>query len=317
MPVLNGIPYVEEAVKSVLTQSFRGFELIVIDDGSTDGTADYLASLGDPRLIVITNDSNLGRTPSLNMGLRRARAEFIARHDADDVSHSERLGRQVAFLDAHPRVGLLGTSTRCIDSAGERARNQPWPIAYSNAAIQQQLLAGCCFIHGSVMMRREALEDAGGRYDESWPEAEDYELWLRMTEGWNAANLPEVLYSYRHHQSMASVIHHDLQAALVARARELAVSRRLAAGWAAVTPRIRRNHIPGRTVGASRAWLAERYAHWSAAARQHSRWHALQFLLISLMLKPSRRDTWRYMEGIVRRKLRGQDSPAAQAPQGS
>lgn len=301
MSVYNGEPFVRQAVESILGQTFTDFEFLVVDDGSTDGTPDYLAGIKDPRLVVIRNDKNIGLTPSLNRAIRLARGEYLARQDADDVSLPERLEKEVAYLDAHPTVGLVGTRVEWIDEQGHHLDRPAFPTQYDNAAVQQQLLGNCCFSHGSVMFRRQALQEAGGGYNEAWNESQDWELWLRMTEGWDGANLEEPLYRYRWHNAMASVQNRGEQARLGPLARDLALQRRLKAGWAAfasVRPR-----SPIWMQRARREWLARRYTWWSAGARAASRRYALLFLVIALAWHPFVRETWQYVGGILRRKL--------------
>jgi len=189
MSVWNGAPWVRDAVESILGQTASDLELIVIDDGSTDGTPALLAALGDPRLRV-ERQSRLGLTRSLNRGLSLATAPLLARLDADDVALPERLARQRAFLGAHPEIGLLGTGAREVDTAGRQIQVVRPPEG--DAAIRRALIRGNPFVHSSVMMRRAVLERLGG-YDETLAVAQDYDLWLRMSEITRVANLGEPL----------------------------------------------------------------------------------------------------------------------------
>lgn len=193
MSVRNGESWVAESVESILCQTFGDLELIVVDDGSTDSTGAILDGRRDPRVRVV-HQPPAGLTCSLNRALRLATAPLVARMDADDVAHPERMARQVAFLDAHPEVGLLGTGCHEISPAGEVVRALVPPI--DDAAIRRALIRENPFIHASVMMRRGALEVAGG-YDESLPVAQDYDLWLRMSRFTRMANLPEPLVRRR------------------------------------------------------------------------------------------------------------------------
>jgi glycosyltransferase involved in cell wall biosynthesis len=185
MSVRNGVPWVREAVQSMLGQTAGDLELIVIDDGSTDGTAALLATIADPRLRV-ERQAPTGLTPSLNRALGLARAPLVARLDADDVALPERLARQRAFLGAHPDVGLLGTGAREIDAAGREVRVVSPPE--DDRAIRRALIRRNPFVHSSVMMRRSAVAEAGG-YDERLPVAQDYDLWMRMSRTTRLANL--------------------------------------------------------------------------------------------------------------------------------
>lgn len=189
MAVHDGEAWIGEAVQSVLRQSFGEFELIIVDDGSTDGTGSILDGCSDPRLRVV-RQPRAGLTPSLNRALRLATAPLIARMDADDVALPERFARQLAFLEAHPDVGLLGTGCHEIAPSGEVLRILT-PLA-DDAAIRRALIRENPFVHSSVMMRREVLAAVGG-YDETLPVAQDYDLWMRMSRITRMANLPEPL----------------------------------------------------------------------------------------------------------------------------
>jgi hypothetical protein len=197
MAVRDGEPYLAEAVESLLAQSFTGFELVVVDDGSSDGSRDIVRSYGDPRIRLLENGRNRGLAASLNRGIREARGELLARQDADDVSEPERLARQLAHLDAHPEVALLGCAAREVDSRGRRLRDVPLPR--DAAAIRWAMLFSCPFVHTAVVFRRSALERVGP-YDERLSYSMDYELWLRVARVFPVANLPEPLVRYRVHE---------------------------------------------------------------------------------------------------------------------
>jgi glycosyltransferase involved in cell wall biosynthesis len=194
MPVHDGERYVAEAVDSVLGQHWRDFEFVIVDDGSTDRTAEILASVRDPRIRVLTNDARLGIARSLNRGLDAATSPLIARQDADDRSHPSRLAEQLAFFDAHPGLALLGTQVRLLDARGRLSRPPGWQRPTGCAAIRFQLLFDNAFLHSTVMFRRDA-----GRYDESVATAEDYDLWSRIAAGHAVANLPRTLVDLRFH----------------------------------------------------------------------------------------------------------------------
>ena len=191
----NAEPYIAEAVESVLAQTFSDFELIVVNDGSTDRTADIVRSYSDPRLIILDNDCNLGLTPSLNRGLAAARGDFIARLDADDLATPERLQRQVAFLNTRTDVVLVGANVRVIDSGGAVLGTYTHPEAHS--AIRWVLLFDCPFTHSTVMWRREPVARHIGNYDLAFQYAMDWELWSRVASRFRVANIPEVLAAYR------------------------------------------------------------------------------------------------------------------------
>ncbi len=203
MGVYNGEVFVREAIDSILAQTCRDFELLVVDDGSTDATAAILASYDDNRLRVIHNEGNIGLTRSLNRGLRVARGELIARQDADDISRPERLARQVAFLESHPGVVVLGTQFVSLDAWRHRLMNL-WMRCETPLGIRWQLLFENPFVHSSVMFRRDVIVDHYGGYDETFRTNQDIELWSRIAPEHGLRNLPEALVALRHRAASVS-----------------------------------------------------------------------------------------------------------------
>ena len=189
MAVRDGAPWVREAVESVLAQTAGDLELIVIDDGSTDGTPALLEAVRDPRLRLERREPR-GLTRALNRALALARAPLVARLDADDLALPERLARQGAFLETHPEVGLLGTAAREVDGAGRQVRVVRPPE--DDAGLRRALIRENPFVHSSVMLRRGLCEQAGG-YDEALPVAQDYDLWMRLSRATRMASLRDVL----------------------------------------------------------------------------------------------------------------------------
>lgn len=199
MAVHNGAPYLREAVESILAQTFTEFEFIIIDDGSTDATASILAEYGDPRLRLVRNAANIGLTRSLNKGLTLAQGKYIARMDADDVSLPERLAIQVAHLDAHPDVGLLGTGYYLINEDGERFTDTAPAQPLTHTEIRWQLLFHNAFCHSSVMFWRP--DSVLGMYDEQIVYAQDYALFARLASLMQMTNLPDLLLAHRVHHT--------------------------------------------------------------------------------------------------------------------
>ncbi|MCC7350011.1 MAG: glycosyltransferase [Phycisphaerales bacterium] len=193
--VHNDRAYLAPAVESILRQTMGDFEFIIIDDASTDGSADLLAALMDHRIRLSRNPKNLGLTRSLNLGLNAARGRFIARMDADDLCEANRLALQVNFLNENPDVGLLGTSRIMMDESGRFIANAP--ACRDDLSIRFKCLLGNPFAHPSMMLRAETLIRHGLRYDESFQTAQDYELWVRMLAVTLGANLPQPLLHYR------------------------------------------------------------------------------------------------------------------------
>ncbi len=197
MPVYNGAKYLREAVDSILRQSFRDFEFIIVDDGSTDSTWAILQSYDGPSVVLLHNEENIGLPRSLNKGLAVARGNYIARIDADDTAEPNRLERQLAFLQHHPEVGLLGTASRVLyeDLGYERLRRPP----LTNLELRSALVRRNPFLHSSVMIPHRVLEVVGG-YNERLVKAEDYDLWVRIGSNYRLANLPDVLAMKRVHE---------------------------------------------------------------------------------------------------------------------
>jgi glycosyltransferase involved in cell wall biosynthesis len=197
MCVYNGESYVRDAVDSILAQSYRNFEFLIIDDGSTDTTSDLLASYVDRRIRILRNRENRGLTPSLNLGLREARGHWIARQDADDISYPDRLARQISFLDRHPEVMLLGTQFDSVDERGRRRGPHLWMKCEAALAIRWQLMFENPFVHSTVIVRRDVVLDSLGGYDEAFRTNQDFELWSRLARSYGSRNLPESLVACR------------------------------------------------------------------------------------------------------------------------
>ncbi|MGI4789435.1 MAG: glycosyltransferase family 2 protein [Janthinobacterium lividum] len=191
MPVYNAAAFLHEAIDSILSQTFTDFEFLIIDDGSTDNSAAIVRSYPDPRIRFIQNERNLKLTATLNRGLDLARGDYIARMDADDISLPERLARQVAFLDTHPDVGIVGVWARAF---GESHFNIPHPA--DPERIRAKLLFDSALVHPSVLMRRSLLNAHSLRY-EPLGHFEDYELWQHAARLFPLANISEYLFCYR------------------------------------------------------------------------------------------------------------------------
>lgn len=195
--VYNGAPYLKEAVASVLNQTFDNFEFIIVDDGSTDATAQILDTFTDNRIIRLRNEKNLGLVQSLNNALALAQGEFIARMDADDISHPDRFQKQLFYLEQHPEIGVLGSAMIQVDEHGQPISTLMPPLKHE--AVLWHTLFGCAIFHATVMMRRKELADVGG-YDINFLHSEDLDLWSRLFGKTKFANLPEVLYTRRLHR---------------------------------------------------------------------------------------------------------------------
>jgi len=191
LPTHNGARWIGSAIKSVLSQTYENFELIIIDDGSTDGTEAAVNSVSDSRVRYVKNETNVGIQRSLNRGLLEAHGAFIARIDDDDVwIDSHKLEKQARYFENHPECVLVGTSVVVADEEGkELFRFQP-PM--TDEAIRGRMLTRNCFTHSSVMFRRSAVRTLEGySEDESVKHLEDYDLWLRLGTIGTLANLPD------------------------------------------------------------------------------------------------------------------------------
>lgn len=199
MAVYNGEKYLREAIESILKQSLGFFEFIIVDDASTDNSRKLVESYRDPRIRVVINPYNLRLAVSLNRGLSMARGKYIVRMDADDISHPERLEKQVAFMENHTDIGVSGSWLNCFGD-----KRQLWDYPLTPGLIQCNLLFHNQLGHSTVIMRREMMLKNGLYYNPRFKETEDYELWTRCSERFHLGNLAEVLLLYRWHQNQAS-----------------------------------------------------------------------------------------------------------------
>jgi glycosyltransferase involved in cell wall biosynthesis len=227
MAAYNGEPYLAATIQSILDQTFTDFEFIVVDDGSTDDTWKTLTRFAerDTRIVLLRNQPNAGVVRSLNRGLDYSRGSIIARQDADDISHPERIQKQLGFLDANPEYGLVAAVPQPIDIAGN-----PLDLSYwngtENEEIQHKLLENMCLCGPTIMVRRECLEAVGFYFSEGSDASEDYDLCLRLAEVTKLASLGGSLYLYRQHPESASSKRAQKQMFNKAIALERAIHRR-------------------------------------------------------------------------------------------
>ena len=214
MPVYNEEASIKKAIKTVIDQTYKKFELIVIDDGSTDGTSNIVKTLQklDERIIYLRNEENRGTTYSLNRGLRKASGEYIARIDGDDWYHPRKLELQVKFLERRSEYGIVGTFYILVDESGHAVKVR-LPVTHSE--IMKRMAYRNAFAHSSIMVRRSVL-DMVGYYDERYEYAQDYDLYFRILEVSKGYNLPSyLLYRMRRRQGRRTLTKRTLNSILI------------------------------------------------------------------------------------------------------
>jgi len=193
LPVYNGFPWLPETIESIVAQTDTRWILYAMNDGSTDESADFLDGLNDPRIVVV-HQKNMGLSQTLNNGLKLCETRYVARMDADDICHPTRFEKQIAYLDANPEVGLLGSQ---VCRMGTVRTDNGSNLPTTHQKIMQALMDGQHAIcHPSIMCRKIAFDQVGG-YKPCI--GEDWDMYLRFGEKWKLANHPETLLNYRYH----------------------------------------------------------------------------------------------------------------------
>ncbi len=206
MPAYNVEKYIKEAVDSVLSQSFTQFELLIVDDGSNDGTADLIRAYSDNRIRLI-QQANGGVSAALNTGLKQAKGKYIARFDADDVCYPFRLEKQFQFMEAHPDYVLIGSDADYMCEEGEFLFTNH-NVGYSNEEIQERVDVYCPFIHSTVMYKKEVVERLGG-YEVLAFTFEDYFLWKKLIKVGKVCNFKTPLIKVRFNASSVTIDEKD------------------------------------------------------------------------------------------------------------
>lgn len=202
MSVYNDERYLRKSIDTILNQTLIDYEFIIINDGSTDNTSHILNMYSDRRIKIITNTEQIGLAKSLNKGLQLAKGEYIARQDSNDISSPQRLEKQVAFLEARPECGLVGSWIYIIDGQNRITNKQSFFTEHHD--IVTMLLIENQFVHSSVMFRKECIDRLGG-YDEELKYAQDYDLWFRISEYYKVANISEFLQYWRYDKHGISI----------------------------------------------------------------------------------------------------------------
>jgi glycosyltransferase involved in cell wall biosynthesis len=198
LPVHNGAEHLPETLRSILVQSLEDFELLIVDDASTDDSVAIAERIQDPRIRIIHSQKRVKLSGVLNLGLNQAQGRYVARMDADDLCHPDRLLFQTRFMEEHPQVGICGTWIRYFGKAHHVLKR---PLTHQE--ICAFTLFDSPFAHPTVFVRRELMERHALRFDGSFFPTEDFELWTRLLPLTQAINLPSILLEYRmHNQSL-------------------------------------------------------------------------------------------------------------------
>jgi len=200
MPTYNAEKYIGVSIESILQQSYKNFELIVVNDGSEDRTASVIKKYKDSRINYYEHDLNMGISDARNTGLSLANGVYIAWLDSDDLSHPDRIGKQVKVLDAHKSIGLCGTWVQTIGDI----EGNVWKYPTNPDVLHCRMLFDNPFATSSVMMRRECIDNPTTIFDPVYSYAEDYDLWERISHKWQMANVPEIITYYRIHSTQTS-----------------------------------------------------------------------------------------------------------------
>jgi glycosyltransferase involved in cell wall biosynthesis len=294
MPVFNGSQHLAGTIASILGQSLSDFELIVVDDGSSDGSQSIVAAHDDPRIVLIEQE-NRGRSGARNEGISRARGRYVACHDHDDLSMPDRLAVQAGILESNPSLGMVGCNYGVIDESGA----QLWvsDLFTHPDDIAAGLIVCSQFAGPSVMIRRNALERVGS-YSPDAALCDDYELFTRLARVTQVGNAPDVLYLWRDHPSGASSKQARAQAE-----EALAISRREFAFFRANREQYRLTRLhPRSTRGGPTAYMRKRAVLFRDLAHMYQsrgdRRGAIAMQLAACALAP-RKDNARVLAGLL------------------
>ena len=210
MPVFNSAAFLAESIESILSQSYKDFEFIILNDGSTDRSWEIIQeyALTEKRIRTVQNATNMGIFLTRNLGLEMSTSLYVAVMDSDDISLPDRFEKQVAFLESHPDIDVLGGQIVKIGNTTQSGKKSNYPL--TPGGIRWGLFSGCQLAHPTVMMRGRLFADEGFRYKE-FTVAQDYDLWTRLAPGHKIANLPDVLVQYRIHQASISQTKYQIQ----------------------------------------------------------------------------------------------------------
>lgn len=214
MPAYNDARYIRDAIDSILDQTFKDFELIIVNDGSTDETSQILSNYTDPRIRVINHPENRGRACARNTALETARGEYVLWMDADDISMPRRLEKQIAFMEMHPDISVVGGRVQCFHGSDKLLTYD-----YDHRAIKNTLLFGSPIPNSASCLRLSDIRSMDAVYDTKLTRAQDYDFWcqLLLDHKAKAANLPDLLLLYRVTIFTDKVYHTEVQRRILKR----------------------------------------------------------------------------------------------------
>ena len=207
LPAYNAENYLSEAIKSILKQTFYNYELIIIDDGSSDRTSEIIHSYQDSRIKYFKNLKNLGIVRTLNIGFANAKGKYIARMDADDISYPERLEIQYKYMEDNPNIGVVGTDIELFGNNIHECRH----FSNSPKMLKAELLFNSCLPHPTAMIRRSVLIDHNLLYNENFNGCEDFALWWEICKYSDIGMINQILHKYRLHEKQVTAKHDDKQ----------------------------------------------------------------------------------------------------------
>ena len=212
MPCYNCEKFIADSIKSILNQTYKNFILLIINDGSTDGSPEIIKKFQqlDPRIELLNNKENLGLVGVRNLGIKKINTKYIAFLDSDDIAYPARLEKQLSFLEANHDYGMIGTFVEQINETGQKNKTK-WKNSATAQEIPVILFFHNCFTQSSVMVRKSALADL--TYRLGYAPTEDYDLWIRISKNWKTYNIHEVLTKYRIHNANTSTIKRTQQIA--------------------------------------------------------------------------------------------------------
>jgi glycosyltransferase involved in cell wall biosynthesis len=200
IPVYNAEKHLAEAIESILNQSYSDFEFLIINDGSNDKSEEIILSYSDQRIRYIKNESNLKLIKTLNKGIQICKGKYIVRMDADDISHPERIQKQVDFMESHSEVGICGSWFESFGSSN----NKIVKYKEKHDEIFTKMQYQCHFCHPTLIIRKEIFNDSEMLFDEDYAHAEDYDFYIKASKKWKFHNIQEPLLKYRIHDDSVS-----------------------------------------------------------------------------------------------------------------